>query len=111
MLYKKQRYTNMEETSWHFLGFIGVILLAACIFDDATIGFFLFISLCFVVLSYKKHGNKKHKEEVLQREIKETSTFKVMAHHKNLGFGYLGTTANYLFFVPDKNEKRQLSSI
>ncbi|PGP18623.1 hypothetical protein COA01_23050 [Bacillus cereus] len=86
-------------------GFIGMVVLAAAFFDDATFGFFLFLSLYFVFFAYKKSQNKKRTEEVLKTEIKETSKLKVMAHHKRLGFGYLGTTANYLFFVPDKKQE------
>ncbi|MGM1361110.1 hypothetical protein ACS2B2_25640 [Bacillus cereus group sp. BceL297] len=90
-----------------WFGFVAMLFVAGSLYFDSDSGFMaiLVIALFFGIPAYRKSENKKHTEAVLLKEVQEASTFKVVAHHRNLGFGYLGTTKNYVFFVPNKKRE------
>lgn len=90
-----------------WFGFVAMLCVAGSLAFDYDSGFMaiLVIALFFGIPAYRKSENKKRADEILQKEVKETAKFKVIAHHRNLGFGILGVTSNYLFFVPNKKRE------
>lgn len=106
MLFSASPFMSRVLIRW--FGFLAVFIFAMMMSSDIDFKFFFIIALYFVFFAFKKSQNKKHTQEVLQADIKETSKFQVEANHQKLGFGYLGTTANYLYFVPNKKREEAI---
>lgn len=98
----------MSRIMIRWFGFLAVFILAMAMCSDIDFKFFFIIALYFIFFAFKKSQNKKHTQEVLQRDVKEASKFQVEAHHQRFGFGFLGTTANYLYFVPNKKREEAI---
>lgn len=106
MLFSASPFMNRVLIRW--FGFLAVFIFAMMMSSDIDFKFFFIIALYFVFFAFKKSQNKKHTQEVLQRDVKETSKFQVEAHHQRLGFGFLGTTENYLYFAPNKKSEEAI---
>lgn len=85
----------------------GIVHVLFIIFGGMFTGGLILIPY-FAIIYYLNKKRENNTSETIKTEIKEYPKVQIKSYLEDVGFGQLGLTENYLFFLPKKKEEEPI---